>query len=72
MKGKTMSNSVKDLLNSISKMEYHEITVELYEPLEFRGVVPFDMTIVGDIATFKVLASSFEDANDKVQTFLGR
>lgn len=67
-----MSTDIKDLLNSISKMEYYEITVELYEPLEFRGVIPFDMTIVGDIATFKVLASSYEEANHKVQTFLGQ
>ena len=67
-----MSTDVKQLLNSISNMEYYEITVELYEPLEFKGVVPFDINIVGDMATFKVLASSHEEANQKIQNFLSQ
>lgn len=65
-----MSIDVKQLLNGIGQMQYFDVVVELSEPLEFKGVIPFDLTIADGIATFKVLASDLGEARQKVQEFL--
>jgi hypothetical protein len=51
-------------------MQYFDVVVELSEPLEFKGVIPFDLTIADGVATFKVLASDLGEARQKVHEFL--
>jgi hypothetical protein len=61
---------VKDIIDRVKDMQYFTVSLDLDEPLNFNGVVPFDTMIVDNIATFKVLASSYEEAENKVFTFL--
>lgn len=65
-----MSIDVKQLLSGIGQMQYFDVVVELSEPLEFKGVIPFDLTIADGVATFKVLASDLGEARQKVHEFL--
>ena len=65
-----MADLIEDLVNRWKTLEYYDIIVELYEPLQFKGVIPFDIRIQGDVATFKVLAESYLEAELKVQEFL--
>ena len=65
-----MSIDVSEILNRIKKLEYHNVTLELYQPIPFNGVVPFDINIKGDVATFKVLAEDYSQAEKMVLNFL--
>lgn len=65
-----MADLIEDLVKRWKTLEYYDIIVELYEPLQFKGVIPFDIRIQGDVATFKVLAESYLEAELKVQEFL--
>lgn len=63
-------NTIKDLMNRIKGLSYHDVTIELYEPLNFNGVVPFDVKIQGDLATFTVLAETYAEAECKVWDYI--
>ena len=65
-----MADLIEDLVKRWKTLEYYDIIVELFEPLQFKGVIPFDIRIQGDVATFKVLAESYLEAELKVQEFL--
>lgn len=65
-----MSNDLKTVLNRIKNMEYYTVEVELDGPIEFDGVVPYDMTIMDNIATVTVLAESKQDAYNKAFEYL--
>ena len=65
-----MRSDINKLLNKIKNSQYYNVTLDLYQPIPFNGVVPFDIKIKGDIATFKVLAEDYEQAERKVYDFL--
>ena len=65
-----MKVDVTKILDKIKNLEYYDVTIELYQPIPFNGVVPFDINIKGDIATFKVLAEDYVQAEEKVMDFL--
>ena len=65
-----MKIDVNKILNRIKNLEYYTVTLELYEPIPFNGVVPFDINIKGDVATFKVLAEDYIQAEQMVMDFL--
>lgn len=65
-----MSIDITKILNRIKNLEYYNVTLELYEPIPFNGVVPFDINIKGDVATFKVLAEDYVQAETMVMDFL--
>ena len=65
-----MKVDVTKILDRIKNLEYHTVTLELYEPIAFNGVVPFDINIKGDVATFKVLAEDYVQAEQMVMDFL--
>lgn len=67
-----MSTDIKSMLQTIRDKQFFDVTITLDGPLEFKGVIPFDMTIVDDVATFKVLASTYDEAADKVHRFIGQ
>ena len=59
------------MLDNIKGMDYFTVTIQLNEPIQFNGVVPFDMSINKDLlAKFKVLASNKDDAMTKVMEYL--
>lgn len=51
-------------------MTYYEVAVELYEPIQFNGTIPFDLEITGNIVVAQVLANSYEEAEQKLLKFL--
>jgi len=61
---------VKLLMNRIKQLTYHEVAVELYEPVQFNGTIPFDLEITGNMVVAQVLANSYEEAEQKLLTFL--
>lgn len=61
---------IKDLINDIKDYKFFEVIIELEEPLQFNGIIPFDTLINDNTATFKVLASTQEDAENKVYHWL--
>ena len=65
-----MSSEINKLLNNIKNSQYFNVTLDLYQPIPFNGVVPFDIKIKGDIATFKVLAEDYDQAERKVFDYL--
>ena len=46
------------------------VTTELPDDFAFRGVVPFDMQITGNILEAKVWAIDFNEAVDRLNEFL--
>lgn len=65
-----MAVDVLKILDRIKNLEYYEVTLELYQPIPFNGTVPFDIKIVGDVATFRVLAEDYVQAEQLVYEFL--
>lgn len=65
-----MRSEINKLLNNIKNSSYFNVTLDLYQPIPFNGVVPFDIKIKGDIATFKVLAENYDQAERKVYDYL--
>jgi len=62
---------IREMLDNIKGMDYFTVTIQLNEPIQFNGVVPFDMSINKDLlAKFKVLASNKDDAMTKVMEYL--
>ena len=62
---------IKQILDNIKGMDYFTVTIQLNAPLQFNGVVPFDMSINKDhLAKFKVLARNKDDAMTKVMEYL--
>lgn len=62
--------TIKEMMNRIKGLSYHEVTIELHEPLRFNGTIPFDTKIVGDMATFNVLAETYAEAECKVWDYI--
>ena len=65
-----MKSEINNLINKIKNSQYYNVTLDLYQPIPFNGVVPFDIKIKGDIATFKVLAEDYDQAEQKVFDYL--
>lgn len=66
-----MSIDVKAMMNRVKQMTYHEVTIELYEPLHFDGSpAPFDMTINGDMLTANILAESYDKAEQVLHDYV--
>lgn len=63
-------SDVKSIINRIKQLTYHEVVVELYEPIHFNGTIPFDLEITGNVVVAQVLADSYEEAEQKLLTFL--
>jgi len=63
-------SDIKLLMNRIKQLSYFEVVVELYEPVQFKGVIPFDLEITGNVVVAQVLANSYDEAEHKLLTFL--
>jgi hypothetical protein len=62
--------TIQEMMNRIKGLSYHEVTIALSAPLQFNGVVPFDTKIEGDLATFRVLAETYAEAECKVWDYI--
>lgn len=63
-------SDIKSIINRLKTLTYHEVAVELYEPIQFNGTIPFDLEISGNMVVAQVLANSYEEAEQKLLTFL--
>ena len=66
-------NSVDMATNLIFRAKHLQefvVTTELPDDFRFRGVVPFDMQITGNILEAKVWAVDFNEAVDRLNEFL--
>ena len=63
-------SDIKSIINRIKQLTYYEVAVELYEPIQFNGIIPFDLEISGNIVVAQVLAESYDEAERKLLTFL--
>ena len=65
-----MSRAEFDIvMNRIKNLNEYEVQVFIPEDFEFGGPVPYDMSISGDIAWVKVIATSLEEAKNKAYEF---
>jgi hypothetical protein len=58
------------VMNRIKALQEFEVKTTLPEDFRFKGRVPFDMHIVDNEATIKVLALDLEEAMMRVDSFL--
>jgi hypothetical protein len=60
----------KQIIDRASKLQDYEVIVTMPAEWRFKGVVPFDMHIVGDQAFVTVLAESIEEAKSRAQSYV--
>lgn len=60
----------KDVINRAKNLREFEVQCKLPENFRFNGTVPFDMSIVGDDVTVKVLAETHEEALSRATEYL--
>jgi hypothetical protein len=58
------------LINRAKNLQEFEVYSRIDSPIYFDGAVPFDIKINDNLATFKVLAISKEEAKQKVDQWL--
>ena len=65
-----MSQAEFDIvMNRIKNLTEYEIQTQVPEDFVFDGPVPYDMSISGDTAWVKVIATSLEEAKMKVYEY---
>ena len=62
--------NILTVMDRIKALQEFEVKTTLPEDFRFNGRVPFDMQIVGDEVTIKVLALTLEEAMMRVVLFL--
>ena len=65
-----MNNIVNALINRVKNLQEFEIYAHIDNHILFDGVIPFDMTIKNNVATFKVFALNKEEAHAQVNNWL--
>lgn len=58
------------LIFRAKNLQEFTVTTELPDDFAFRGVVPFDMNIVGTVLEAKVWAVDFNEAVERLHEFL--
>jgi hypothetical protein len=59
-----------NLIFRAKNLQEFTVTTELPDDFAFRGVIPFDMQITGNILEAKVWAVDFNEAVDRLNVFL--
>ena len=62
--------NTQQILDRVGRLEEFEVQVQMPEVWRFKGVVPFDMEIVGDQAFVTVLAESIEEATVRARKYI--
>ena len=60
----------KQIIDRASKLQEYEVIVTMPEVWRFKGVVPYDMNIVGDQAFVTVLAESISEATERARSYI--
>jgi hypothetical protein len=61
-----MSTDVLQLLNRIKNLQEFQVILDMPDEFMFQGQVPWDMKVVDRTVTVKILASTQEEADNKV------
>lgn len=72
VKGIFMSETINAVLDRIKNLKVFDVEVDIPEGFFFSGVIPFDATISQNKGIFKVYASTQEEADEKVNSYLTR
>jgi hypothetical protein len=71
MKNTETAKSITDeLIKKVKKMKEYEVIIPVPDDFAFNGVVPFDLTIRGDIMVFTVLAGDYDEASAMVEKYI--
>lgn len=62
-------NEFDNVMDRIKNLSEYEVQVNVPEDFDFRGPVPYDMSIAGGIAWVKVIATSIEEATLKANEY---
>lgn len=63
-------NTADAVINRAKKLQQFKVHSYIDTPIAFNGVVPFDLSIKDNVATFKVYALSKEEAKHQVDEWL--
>lgn len=65
------SKEFDNLVERWKHLKYYDVIIPLEEPIDFNGVVPFDIKINKDnIAQFTILAASYDEAKTRALDFI--
>ena len=67
-----MAEVIETVLNRIKNLRQFEVDVDLPDTFELNGVIPYDVTIKQNKGTFKVYASTFEEAQQKINDYVSK
>ena len=62
--------NTQQILDRVGRLGEYEVQVQMPEVWRFKGVVPFDMEIVGDQAFVTVLAESIDEATVRARAYI--
>ena len=62
--------NTQQILDRVGRLEEYEVQVQMPQVWRFKGVVPFDMEIVGDQAFVTVLAESIDEATVRAREYI--
>lgn len=62
--------NTQQILDRVGRLEEYEVQVQMPQVWRFKGVVPFDMEIVGDQAFVTVLAESINEATVRAREYI--
>ena len=62
--------NTQQILDRVGRLEEYEVQIQMPPVWRFKGVVPFDMEIVGDQAFVNVLAESIEEATMRAWQYI--
>ncbi len=65
-----MSQTIETIIDRIKNLSIFNITVDLPDEFTFKGIVPFDVKIIGREATFTLYALNFEEASQKINNYV--
>lgn len=65
----TRQTEFDSVMDRIKNLAEYEVQVTVPEDFQFEGPVPYDMSISGDTAWVKVLATSIEEATLKANEY---
>ena len=60
----------QQILDRVSRLDEFEVIVTMPEVWRFKGVVPYDMEIVGDQAFVRVVAASVDEATERARSYI--
>jgi hypothetical protein len=66
----TAKDIFDDMMGRIKNMDVFEIKREVPDNWIPRGTVPFDISVKNNVASFKVYAYNYIDAEDQVSQYL--